>query len=209
MKIASLALGCAASGALVITGVACEQKPSRMDQLVLSAALPTEPPKDASSIVATVLEAPVVDAAAQPIPRPLPKGKWGPIQMTDPQELQEKALAYTIQMATPQPGDPVPEKEFLDQLKKKILVAVRGADKGENAFTSVAATQGGHMIEIEMGLGCNERAPFNIVAQRAGTSLGLLRNAGVFAISCHDAKWKCFQSTRDTTDVLCVAAPRR
>jgi hypothetical protein len=209
MKIATLALGCAASGVLLLTGVACDQKPSRMDQLVLSAALPPEPPADASSIVTKVLEAPVVDAAAQPIARPLPKGKWGPIQMTDPQELQEKALAYTIQMATPQPGDAVPEKEFLDQIKKKILVAVRSADKGENAFDSVAATQGGHMLEIEMGLGCNERAPFNIVAQRAGTSLGLLKDAGIFAISCHDAKWKCFQSTRDTTDVLCVAAPRR
>jgi hypothetical protein len=208
MKIATLALGCAASGFFLFAGAACDYKP-RSDQLVASAAMPAETPPDASSIVAKALEAVPTDAAAPPIPRPLPKGQWGPIQMTDPQELQEKALAYTIQMATPQPGDAVPEKEFLDQLKKKILVGVRSADKGENAFDSVSATQGGHMIDIEMGLGCNERAPFNIVAQRAGTSLGLLRNAGVFAISCHDAKWKCFQSTRDTTDVLCVAAPRR
>jgi hypothetical protein len=179
-----------------------------MDQLVASAALPPDKPPDASSLVAKVLEATPVDASAPTIARPLPKGQWGPIQMTAPEEVQKQALAYTIQMATPQPGDPVPEKEFLDQLKKKILVAVRSADRGESALDSVATTQGGHMIEIEMDLGCNEKTPFNIVAQRAGVSIGLLRNAGVFSISCHDAKWKCFQSTRDVTDVLCVAAPR-
>ena len=89
------------------------------------------------------------------------------------------------------------------------ILAVRSADKGDNAMDSVASTEGGHMIEIEMDLGCNEKTPFNIVAQRAGQSLTMLKNAGIFAISCHDAKWKCYQATRDVTDVLCVAAPRR
>jgi hypothetical protein len=198
---------CAASGAVLFAGVACEHK-TRVDQLVASASLPPAEPPDASSIVTTALAAGRVDAAAPAIPRPLPKGQWGPIQMTDPVELQQKALAYTFQMGAPHPGDPVPDEAFVQQLKKKVLVAVRSADRGESAFDSVASTQGGHMLEIEMGLGCNERAPFNIVAQRAGTPLVTLRGAGIFAISCHDAKWKCFQSTRDTTDVLCVAAPR-
>ena len=206
--VASLALGCAASG-VFLSGVACEQKPSRMDQIVASAALPPVEKPDASSIVDKALQAPIVDAAASIVARPLPKGQWGPIQMTAPEELQKQTLAYTIQMATPGPGDPVPEKEFLEQLKKKLILAVRSADKGDNAMDSVASTEGGHMIEIEMSLGCNEKTPFNIVAQRAGQSFTTLKNAGVFAISCHDAKWKCYQSTRDTTDVLCVAAPRR
>jgi hypothetical protein len=206
--VASLTLGCAASGALVFAGVACDYKP-RSDQLVVAASLPPEKPPDASPAAARALEPAAADASVPAIPRPLPKGQWGPIQMTAPIELQQKALAYTFQMGSPHPGDPLPDKEFIEQLKKKVLVAVRTADEGDTAFDSVASTQGGHMIEIEMGMGCNERAPFNIVAQRSGTSLGILREAGVFAISCHDSKWKCFQSTRDPTDVLCVVAPRR
>ena len=75
--------------------------------------------------------------------------------------------------------------------------------------TGVNATQGDRRLEAEMSTGCNERTPFNLAVQRAGVPLTTLAQAGIFVVQCHDAKFKCVQSTREPDDVICVAAPRR
>jgi hypothetical protein len=74
---------------------------------------------------------------------------------------------------------------------------------------SVNATQGDRRIEVEMTSGCNEKTPFNLAVQRAGTPLITLAQAGIFVVQCHDSKWKCILSTREPDDIICVAAPRR
>ncbi len=118
------------------------------------------------------------------------------------------AITYTMAMCTPHGGDPTVDKSYVDEIIKKLEVAVRGADKGKTPPNPVKATMGNRRIEVEMGKGCTDRIPANLLHQRAGSSLKDAYNAGVLAISCHDAKWKCHQSTRDPKDVLCHAAPR-
>lgn len=142
-------------------------------------------------------------------PRPLPKGEWGPIQVTAPLDVQQKALAYTYAMASPGPDDPPVDKAFSADAVKKIEIAARTADQGDKRLTRVASIQGDRKIQIELGGGCTQKTPANIVAQRAGLTLAELARAGILAIECHDAKWKCIQATRDPDDVLCVVAPRR
>ena len=90
---------------------------------------------------------------------------------------------------------------------KKLEVAVRGADKGKTPPDPVKLQKGNRKIEVQMGKGCTDRIP-SMLAQRAGTNLKAAHEAGVLVISCHDDKWECHQSTRDSADVLCHAAPR-
>jgi hypothetical protein len=186
----------------------CEQKKTRVDELIASAQAPAEldaggrrePPPAASIAPAPPRQRP---------PRPLPPGKWGPVQVTDPIEVQQKTLAYTYAMASPDPGDPPVDKGVLEAYRAKLEQAVRAMDPGGGERTGVNATQGDRRLEAEMSTGCNERTPFNLAAQRAGVSLTALAQAGIFVVQCHDAKFKCVQSTREPDDVICVVAPRR
>jgi hypothetical protein len=91
---------------------------------------------------------------------------------------------------------------------KKLDVAVRGIDKGKTPANPVKATKGNRKLEVDMGHGCVDHVPTQLV-QRAGTTLQAAYEAGVLVIACHDDKWECHQSTRDPKDVLCHAAPRR
>jgi hypothetical protein len=141
-------------------------------------------------------------------PRPLPKGEWGPIQVTSPLEVQQKALSYSYAMATPGPDDPPVDAEFLAALIKKLEPALRSADTGSKGAESVKPVQGDRKIELEMGGGCSQKTPVNVVAQRANIPLARLAHSGILAVQCHDARWKCIQSTREPDDVLCVVAPR-
>jgi len=147
-------------------------------------------------------------AAPQLPPRPFPIGSSGPVQPSAPPEQQMMAITYTLAMVTPRPSDPPVDKAYVDELVKKREVAVRTADKGKTPPNPVKATKGNRKIEVDMGKGCTDKVPANLIAQRAGSSLKAAYDAGVLVISCHDDKWECHQSTRDTNDVLCHAAPR-
>src|SRR4029079_8539825 len=109
----------------------------------------------------------------------------------------------------PRGNDPLTvEKSYLDDLVKKLEVAVRSADKGKTPPDPVKITKGNRKIEVLMGKGCTDRVPLNLLTQRAGSSLQSAHDAGVLVISCHDDRWESHQSTRDPADVLCHAAPR-
>jgi hypothetical protein len=186
----------------------CEQKKTRVDELIASA-------KEPAGVDASAPREPSAAASSPPPmprqrpPRPLPQGKWGPVQVTDPIEVQQKTLAYTYAMASPDPGDPPADKGVVEAYRAKIEMAVRAMDPAGGDRSGCNATQGDRRLEAEMSTGCNERTPFNLAVQRAGLPLQTLARAGIFVVQCHDAKFKCVQSTREPDDVICVAAPRR
>ncbi|WP_437760397.1 hypothetical protein [Sorangium sp. So ce1389] len=173
----------------------------------------------ASAPPAAESAAPAPSAAAAPAapsaakrempPRPVPIGSSGPIQPSAPPEQQMMAIQYTLAMVSPQSTDPLVDKAYLDAIVPKLAAAVRTADKGKTPPNPAKATKGNRKIEVDMGKGCNERTPSNLLAQRAGSSLREAYDAGVLVVSCHDDLWECHQSTRDPSDVLCHAAPRR
>ncbi|HMJ51672.1 MAG TPA: hypothetical protein VK540_06330 [Polyangiaceae bacterium] len=187
----------------------CEQKKTRVEEMIANASEPS-PAEDA----AATREARLAASAPPPIPRqrpprPLPPGKWGPVQPTAPLEIQQKTLAYTYAMATPDPGDGPVDKGFLEAFRAKLEQAVRAMDPTGGDRISVNPAQGDRRMEVEMSTGCNERTPFNLAVQRAGMPFTTLAQSGIYVIQCHDSKWKCIQSTREPDDVICVAAPRR
>lgn len=194
----------------VLGAAGCEQKKTRIDELIASA---SEPPR--ASDAEASRETPSSAASTKPAgtrerpPRPLPPGKWGPVQVTAPLEIQQKTLAYTYAMATPDPGDAPVDKGFLEGFRAKLLQVAKAMDPSAGDRISVASAQGDRRIEVLLNTGCNERTPFNLAVQRAGTPLGTLVQAGVFVVQCQDSKFKCLQSTREPDDVICVVAPRR
>ncbi|MET0595943.1 MAG: hypothetical protein ABW133_24800 [Polyangiaceae bacterium] len=207
MKWRHVSLFAASVGAALGT-LQCEEKKTRVDELIAKASEPTledaaprEPPLAAS---AKTVSTPRVRP-----PRPLPPGKWGPVHPSDPIEIQQKTLAYTYAMASPDPGDGPVDKAFLEGFRKKLELAVRAMDPSGGDRIAVNSTQGDRRIEVEMTSGCNEKTPFNLAVQRAGTPLMILAQSGIFVVQCHDSKWKCSLSTREPDDVICVAAPRR
>ena len=118
------------------------------------------------------------------------------------------AIQYTLAMVSPLANDPTVDKAYLDDLMKKLETAVRTADKGKTPPNPVQAAKGNRKVEVNMGKGCTDKVPTNLVAQRASSSLKAAFEAGILVVSCRDNKWECHQSTRDPADVLCHAAPR-
>jgi hypothetical protein len=141
-------------------------------------------------------------------PRPVPIGSSGPIQPSAPPEDQMMAIQYTLAMVTPQGTDPIIDRAYLEEIMKKLEAAVRTADKGKTPPNPVQPAKGSRKIEVNMGRGCTDKVPANLIAQRAGSSLKAAYDAGILVISCRDNKWECHQATRDPADVLCHAAPR-
>jgi hypothetical protein len=192
--------------ALTVTLAACaEEGPAATPAPSATAAV-------TAAATATASAAPTV-AAPKPTafvaPRPVPLGSSGPIQPTAPAEQQMMAIQYTLAMLAPQGNDPLTDDAQIDEIVKKLEGAVRTADKGKTPPNPVKATRGKRKIEVEMGKGCNDKTPANLLVTRASVSLQAAFDAGVFVIMCHDDKWECHQSTRFPADVLCVAAPRR
>lgn len=189
--------------------------------LLLLAGCDDKPPgsKGAPSATATA-EAPAATSAAlappsppapvkKPMPpRPVPLGSSGPIQPSAPADQQMMAIQYTLAMVSPQSTDPIVDKAYLEEIMKKLEAAVRTADKGKTPPNPVQPAKGNRKIEVNMGRGCTERVPSNLIAQRANSSLKAAYEAGILVIACRDNKWECHQSTRDPEDVLCHAAPR-
>lgn len=172
-------------------------------------------PSAVASAPAAVTAAAAASATATPTttprvmpPRPVPLGSSGPIQPSAPPEQQMMAIQYTIAMVSPQPTDPLVDKGYVEDIVKKLEVAARTADKGKTPPNPAKATKGNRKLEVELGKGCTEKTPANLIAQRAGSSLKAAFEAGVLVVMCHDDKWECHQSTRDAGDVLCLAAPR-
>ncbi|WP_437738035.1 hypothetical protein [Sorangium sp. So ce1335] len=193
--------------ALGLAVLACDDPPAPAPGASTAA-----PPASANAAPAESAAAPPATAEARKRempPRPVPLGSSGPIQPSAPPEQQMMAIQYTLAMVSPQPTDPLVDKAYLDAILPKLAVAVRTADKGKTPPNPVKATKGNRKIEVDMGKGCTERTPSNLLAQRAGSSLREAFDAGVLVVSCHDALWECHQSTRDPSDVLCHAAPRR
>jgi hypothetical protein len=199
---ASLALG------VLLGSVGCDDEPAKKGGTTATSsatAAVTAAPTAAPSATAT----PASTAAARVMPpRPVPLGSSGPIQPSAPAEQQMMAIQYTIAMVSPQPTDALVDKGYVEDIVKKLEVAARGADKGKTPANPVKATKGNRKLEVELGKGCTDKTPANLIAQRAGSSLKAAFEAGVLVVMCHDDKWECHQSTRDAADVLCLAAPR-
>ncbi|XXX82170.1 hypothetical protein WMF30_25755 [Sorangium sp. So ce134] len=198
--------------ALGLAVLACDDPRAPAPGASASASAPSAPPDAPSAAPAPSAAAPpaATQAAKREMPpRPVPIGSSGPIQPSAPAEQQMMAIQYTLAMVSPQPTDPLVDKPYLEGILPKLAAAVRTADKGKTPPNPVKATKGNRKIEVDMGKGCTERTPSNLLAQRAGSSLKEAYDAGILVVSCHDALWECHQSTRDPDDVLCHAAPRR
>lgn len=157
---------------------------------------------------ATATAAATAAVKRQMPPRPFPLGSSGPLQPSAPPEQHMMAIGYTIAMVGPEPSDALVDKAYVDEMVTKLETAARTADKGKTPPNPAKALNGNRRLHVDLGKGCTERLPSNLVAQRAGSSLKAAFDAGVLVISCRDQKWECHQSTRDSTDVLCLAAPR-
>jgi hypothetical protein len=172
-------------------------------------AVPATPTMGAAAASAATAMTAATAATLQLPPRPFPVGSSGPVQPSAPPEQQMMAITYTLAMVAPRPTDPSVDKVYIDEIVKKLEVAVRSADKGKTPANPVKAEKGNRKLEVQMGKGCTDRLPLNLITSRAGSSLQAAYQAGVMVIACHDDRWECHQSTRDPADVLCHAAPRR
>jgi hypothetical protein len=188
----------------------CDDKPAPATTGATATSAATEAPGASGAPAVTATASATASAPAIPMPpRPVPLGSSGPIQPSSPPEQQMMAISYTLALVTPRGSDPINvDAAYLDDLVKKLDTAVRGIDKGKTPANAARATKGNRKIEVLMGHGCSDHVPAQL-AQRASTTLKAAYEAGVLVISCHDDKWECHQSTRDPTDVLCHAAPRR
>jgi hypothetical protein len=195
--------------ALGLAALACDDPRAPAPAASASAAAP--PGADSAAEAPSAAATPAATAAAkrEMPPRPIPIGSSGPIQPSAPPEQQMMAIQYTLAMVSPGPTDPLVDKAYLEGILPKLATAVRTADKGKTPPNPVKAAKGNRKIEVDMGKGCTERTPSNLLAQRAGSSLKEAYDAGILVVSCHDERWECHQSTRDPSDVLCHAAPRR
>jgi hypothetical protein len=186
---------------LAVLGLAaCDDKPA---PAAAPASATGSPPDAPATATAAATAAPSIPMP----PRPVPIGSSGPIQPSAPAEQQMMAIAYTLALVTPQGNDPLTvDNGYLEETLKKLETAVRGIDKGTTPANAAKATKGNRKIEVDMGHGCADYVPSQLV-KRAGTTLKAAYDAGVLVIACHDDKWECHQSTRDPKDVLCHAAP--
>ncbi|AUX43178.1 hypothetical protein SOCE26_046210 [Sorangium cellulosum] len=193
--------------ALVLAVAACDDPRAEAPGAAASASAPQTAASAAPAPSAA--ETAAAPRAREMPPRPVPLGSSGPIQPSAPPEQQMMAIQYTLAMVSPQPTDPLVDKGYVEAIVPKLAAAARTADKGKTPPDPVKAAKGNRKIEVNMGKGCTERTPANLIAQRAGSSLREAYDAGILVISCRDDRWECHQATRDPSDVLCHAAPRR
>lgn len=195
----------ASSVVLLLAAVVGCDEPPKAEPTPVKTAEPQASAKAAPSAAATADAKPKIKMP----PRPIPIGSSGPIQPNAPEQDQIMAIQYTLAMVAVQNGDPpIVDKDYLDRMKKKLADAVRTADKGNTPPNPIKFDRGNRKIEVQMGKGCLDSTPLNLLHQRAGSSLDEAYKAGVLVISCHDSKWECHQSTRIPEDVLCHYAPR-
>lgn len=189
--------------ALILSAIllGCEEKPS---------AKVDETADPAASAVASAKPKPAWDAASMP-QRPVPKGT-ATVSYTMPQDVQMLANGYMNAMATPHPDDALIDAPFVAQLQVQLKAAAEALDKGSKAERSklavlVQTTGAGRRIDVLMVAGCDADMPKRL-ALKAGYTLETLLIHGVLVVRCNDRSAQCFQSTRDSDDVLCTTAPR-
>jgi hypothetical protein len=209
-RVAALLAPPASLALLLVAGglVACDNRPPLEDRVPGAKVASAEPSASATAPTTAAAPTATASAAKKPMPpRPVPLGSSGPIQPSAPPEQQMMAIQYTLAMLSPQPTDPLVDKPWVEDMVKKLEASVRGADKGNTPANPVKADKGNRKLHVEMGKGCTDKVPANLLT-RANSTLKAAYDAGVLVVMCHDDKWECHQSTRDPDDVLCVAAPR-
>jgi hypothetical protein len=209
-RVAALLAPPASLALLLVAGglVACDNRPPLEDRVPGAKVASAEPSASATAPATAAAPTATASAAKKPMPpRPVPLGSSGPIQPSAPPEQQMMAIQYTLAMLSPQPTDPLVDKPWVEDMVKKLEASVRGADKGNTPANPVKADKGNRKLHVEMGKGCTDKVPANLLT-RANSTLKAAYDAGVLVVMCHDDKWECHQSTRDPDDVLCVAAPR-
>lgn len=149
-------------------------------------------------------------AASHAMPeRPIPKPQTM-VGAGMPEAVQQKAVAYMVGMRAPHPDDAPADEAYAEELVAKLKPIVLGMDKGADKakWNRVELIAKGRQIDLLMSEGCDAKAPFNAVVQRANVPLTTLLGHGVLVVRCNDTKHQCLQSTRDQDDVLCTTAPR-
>jgi hypothetical protein len=204
---------------LAAIATACDEKPTKMDQLLEAGShAPSVPPAPEASAADAASPA-VEDAGANEAstwdgampPRPIPKPALT-VGSGMPAETQMKAIAYMSAMSQPSAGDANAEPEYASalatQLKPITMVMDHGSAEDKLRLNRVEVVASGRRIDLFMADGCDARAPQTAVVQRAGVSFVTLQSHGVLVVRCNDSHVQCLQSTRDPSDVLCTTAPR-
>jgi hypothetical protein len=145
-----------------------------------------------------------------PMPeRPIPKPETM-VTQNAPDEVQMKAIAYMVAMRAPHPDDANADEAYASDLVTKLKPIVLAMDKGPDKakWNHVDLIAKGRQIDMLMSEGCDPKAPFNAVVQRANVPLTTLLSHGILVLRCNDTKKQCLQSVRDQDDVLCTTAPR-
>lgn len=161
-----------------------------------------------ASSVSVASAAPKASAAPRP-ERPIPKGQTM-VTSSAPEETQMKANIYLASLKAPQSDDAAVDEAFVNDLVSKLKPILLAMDKGPDKpkWNRVEIEAKGRQIDLFMSAGCDAKAPFNAVAQRANVPLTTLLSHGVLSLRCNDQKIQCYQNVRDQEDVLCTTAPR-
>jgi hypothetical protein len=211
MPVALLALALAS-----VALVACEDKPSKMDQLLEASthAEPpeAEPPREAApppaASAAPTDAGPTWDGAMPPRPIAKPAMTVGSGM---PAETQMKAIAYMAAMGQPAPGDANADPDYAASLAAQLKPIAMSMDHGpaeeKMRLDRVEVVASGRRIDLLMADGCDARTPQQAAA-RVGATMVALQAHGVLVLRCNDSHTQCLQSTRDPSDVLCTTAPR-
>lgn len=184
---------------LALYAAACDERPSLEDRYASKSAGSTSASASATASATATASASASAVARKMPPRPVPYPSHGPVQPSDPPELQMMAIQYTIAMLAPQPSDPFPDEAAIEALTRKMSIG----------GVTASADKGNRLLVLDVKGGCTYDAPARLVRGRGGKSLKDLFDLGITVVKCHDVKWACHQSTRDPKDVLCHAAPRR
>jgi len=195
--------------AILLALAACD-KQDKQNALIESVVGDGAPPTYDAATPPPKASAAASASASVPMPeRPVPKPQTL-VSQTAPEEVQMKAIAYMVAMRAPHPDDAPADDAFAKDLVEKLKPVALGMDRGPDKakWNRVERIASGRQIDIYLSEGCDEKAPFNAVVQRANVPLSTLLSHGVLVVRCHDQKRQCLQSTRDPTDVLCTTAPR-
>ncbi len=172
---------------------------------------PPGPPADAAVASVPSASASAANESFEMPERPVPRTSPTVVAGMSA-EIQMKAIGYMIAMAQPHTGDPSADATYAAQVAATLKSMAQSLDRGTAAekrrLNRVEVGGGGRKIELSLAAGCSAETPSR-AAQNAGILLSTLRSHGVLVVQCNDARVQCLQSTRDPTDILCTAAPRR
>lgn len=192
--------------AILLASLGCD-KEERSKELVSSVVGDSAAP---SAAPATPRDAAAAPTSSGPkIERPIPKAETT-VSASAPVDVQMKTIQYMAAMKAPREGDANVDEAYVadlvTKLKPVVLAMDRGPDKAK--WNKVEIVAKGRQIDMFMSDGCDSKAPFNALVQRANVPLATLLSHGVLCLRCNDTRHQCLQSTRDQEDVICTTAPR-